>query len=182
MLKTFFASFIRLIPAIIMVASFLLAPTQSYAQAITVPWAADETGESCAYTTTSNRTGEEINVATIKGAQCVIANILSIAITVIGFVGFVMFLVASFRYLLSGGNTKATEDSKNTFTFAVVGLVVALSAIIILRIIAAFTGVESILEFQIPDSSWGLTPWATSRYNSLLCVDFCSSQQSSWLV
>lgn len=102
--------------------------------------------------------GAAYQVATIQGARCLIANILSIAVSGLGVVGFCMFLIASFTYLLSGGNSKNTESSKNTFTFAVVGIVVALSAIIILRLISSFTGVNKILEFDIPSSQidWGV--------------------------
>jgi hypothetical protein len=94
----------------------------------------------------------EGNVATIQGLRCMIANILSVAITAIGFAGFVMLLVGSFRYLFSGGNSKGTETAKNTITFAVIGLVVALSSFVILNLIAEFTGVKTILEFVIPEA------------------------------
>jgi len=96
---------------------------------------------------------EESDVATIQGVQCVIANILSIAVSVIGLAGFVMFIIGSFNYLLSGGNAKGTEGARNTFTYAIVGIVVALSAVIILRLVASFTGVSQILNFQIPNST-----------------------------
>ena len=94
----------------------------------------------------------EGDVATIQGLRCMIANILSIAITTIGFAGFIMLIVGSFRYLASGGNSKGTETAKNTITFAVIGLVVALSSFVILNLIAEFTGVKTILVFVIPSA------------------------------
>lgn len=97
-------------------------------------------------------TGSASDVATIQGLQCLVGNILMVAITLIGFAGFTMLLIGSFKYLLSGGNSKGTEQARNTITFAVVGLVVALSAIIIVNLIAAFTGVNIIREFSIPNS------------------------------
>lgn len=96
------------------------------------------------------------DVATIQGLQCVIANLLTIAITGVGFAGFVMIIYGAFRYMISGGNSKGTEAAKNTLTWAVIGLVVALSSFFILNIIAQFTGVDTILNFVIPDSSTGL--------------------------
>ncbi len=96
--------------------------------------------------------GPDNDVATIQGFQCLVANVLSIAITGIGLAGFVMLIIGAFKYLLSGGNAKGAEDGKNTMTFAVIGLVVALSAFFILRILAEFTGVRSILNFTIPGS------------------------------
>jgi len=95
------------------------------------------------------------DVATIQGAQCVIANIFSVAITFIGLAAFVMFVVGSFGYMLSGGNSKGTETARNTITFAVVGIVVALSAFIILNLIASFTGVDEVTRFEVPGAGDG---------------------------
>ncbi len=95
-------------------------------------------------------------VPTIQGFQCLIGNVLSVALSGIGLIGFVMFIVGAFYYMLSGGNAKGTETARNTITYAVIGLVVALSAFIILNLIYYFTGVKSILSFQIPGSSNGL--------------------------
>lgn len=91
-------------------------------------------------------------VATIQGVQCLVGNVLQIAISGIGFAGFVMLIFGSFTYLLSGGNAKGVDEGRKTMTYAVAGLVVALSSYFILNIIADFTGVESILTFSIPDS------------------------------
>jgi flagellar basal body-associated protein FliL len=79
-----------------------------------------------------------------------------LALTILGLVGFVMMVVASLQYLLSGSNSQQAEKSKQTMTYAVIGIVVALSAFIILNLVAEFTGVKSILNFKIPDS---MTQW-----------------------
>ena len=44
------------------------------------------------------------------------------------------------------------EKAKKSFTYAVVGIVVALSAFIIINLIASFTGVNIIRNFSIPTS------------------------------
>jgi len=92
------------------------------------------------------------DVATIQGFSCLIANLLSIAITGIGLLAFVMFVIASFRYLVAGGNSKNVELAKGTMTYAVVGIVVALSSFIILNLISNFTGIN-VTEFIIPAAS-----------------------------
>lgn len=102
-------------------------------------------------TTTAN------DVATLQGIQCLLANIFTIIITLIGLAGFVMFIVGAFRYLLSGGNTKGTETAKNTFTFMVIGIVVALSGFIVLNLISSFTGIDVITKIVIPSSDRGLS-------------------------
>lgn len=100
-------------------------------------------------------------VATIQGLQCLLGNVLTVAITVIGLAAFVMLIFGAFGYMLSGGNSKGTENARNTITFAIVGIVVALSAFIILNLIANFTGLNgeggslNITRFVIPESGDG---------------------------
>lgn len=98
----------------------------------------------------ANPTADGTNVATIQGFQCLIGNVLSIALTGLTLIGFIMFIIAGFSYMVSGGNAKGTEAAKNMVTYAVIGLVVALSAFIVLNLLASFTGVQSILQFSIP--------------------------------
>lgn len=92
------------------------------------------------------------DVATIQGLECLLANVFLVIITVIGLAGFAMLIVASFRWLASGGNTKQVDTAKGTMTYAVVGLVVSLSAFIVLELLASFTGVGIIRTFSIPRS------------------------------
>ncbi len=96
--------------------------------------------------------GADKDVATIQGLECLFSNVFLVIIPLIGLAAFVMFLVGSFRWLTSGGDTKHTGQAKQTMTYAVIGIVVALSAFIILNLIANFTGVEKVTKFQIPRS------------------------------
>jgi hypothetical protein len=88
-------------------------------------------------------------VLTIQAIEGIIVNILAVAVTGIGFAGFVMMIVGSFQYLMSGGNSKGVEGGKNTLTYAIVGLIVALSSWIILDFIARFTGIDAIRVLNI---------------------------------
>lgn len=89
--------------------------------------------------------------ATVQGLECLLANIFTVILTLIGFAAFVMFVVAGFSWMLSGGNTKGMESARNTMTFAIVGIVVALSGFLILNLLADFTGIPDILRFEIPN-------------------------------
>ncbi len=98
------------------------------------------------------------DVATIQGVECLIANALTVFIALIGLAAFVMIVIAAFRYLVSGGNTTSTEKARNTVTWAIIGIVVALSAFIILNLLSAFTGVD-LTKFRIPrDTDKSNTP------------------------
>jgi len=127
------------------IAIFLVFITATPVSAQTVAWDKACIGSSFGIS------GAE-DVATIQGIQCLLANILSTAITIIGLAGFIMIIWGSFKYLLSGGNSKHTESARSTITYAIIGLVVALSSIIILNLISAFTGVRNITQFIIPTS------------------------------
>lgn len=98
--------------------------------------------------------GVDNDVATLQGLECLIANIFVVFITIIGLAGFVMFLLGSFKWLLAGSDSKNIQSARSTFTYAVLGLVLALSAFIIINLIADFTGVQSIKTFLIPRSDW----------------------------
>lgn len=100
--------------------------------------------------------GASNDVATIQGFGCLIANVFSVILTVIGLAGFVMMFAGAFQWLVSSGSSKGVESAQQTITYAVVGIVVAISAFIILNLISAFTGINSITRFVIPDSSTGL--------------------------
>jgi len=87
-------------------------------------------------------------VPTIQGFECLLTNFLSAAITLLGIVAFVMFLIGGFRYLTAGANAKGTEAGKNSITFAILGIVLALASFLILNILSNVTGVKSILIFN----------------------------------
>lgn len=96
--------------------------------------------------------GKASDVATIQGFQCLIANSFSVIITVIGLAGFVMFIFGAFQWMLSGNNSKGVDTARQSMTYAVIGIVVALSGFIIINLIAGFTGVNIIKRFVIPSS------------------------------
>lgn len=124
--------------------SFLLIiPTQASAQ--TFEWSGVCVGE-----------GPNTDVATIQGAECLIANVFIVTITLIGLVGFVMFIFGALKWMMSGSDTQGIKKASSTMLYSVAGLVVALSAFIIISLIADFTGVNVIRSFRIPQSTRGL--------------------------
>jgi len=100
------------------------------------------------------------DTATIQGIGCLIANILSVSLTIIGIAGFVMIVYAAFYMMLMGSNSQGTEKAKNTITMAVVGIILALSSFIIINIISEFTGINLVKNISIPGSGKN---WATSK-------------------
>ncbi len=85
------------------------------------------------------------DVATIQGSLCLIANALNAVLTLFSFVGFLMFVYASFMLMISGGNPSAFETARNTFTYAVFGFILALSSFVIIQVISYYTGLSSFM-------------------------------------
>jgi hypothetical protein len=66
---------------------------------------------------------------------------------------FIMFVIGSFKYLTSLGDPGKIDSAKGTFTWAVIGLVVYLSAYLILFTIDVLFlgGKGTIFQFRIGD-------------------------------
>lgn len=71
---------------------------------------------------------------------------IAVALDLAGTVSLFLIIVAGIQYITSGGG-KQVETAKNTFTYAIIGLVIVLLAIFIINLIAGITGVTCILSF-----------------------------------
>lgn len=98
-----------------------------------------------------------------KDPKCVQANqlsdltgiflkIISILIPVGGVILFIMIIVGGFTLLTSGGTPQKVEVAKATITYAIIGIILLASAYLIVLLIARFTGVEGILDFNLYSS------------------------------
>ena len=87
--------------------------------------------------------------ATLRGFECIFTRILNIVTYFAVVVVFIMLVVGGFKYLTSGGDTKATESAQKTITYAILGLVALIGIWLILKFISVFTGVN-VTQFVIP--------------------------------
>lgn len=90
-------------------------------------------------------------VATIQGVECVLARVLNVAMYFVGIVVFVMLVFGAYKLLFSGGDPKAVEAGRNTITFAILGLVIAIAGWFILNFLNTFLfpeGDNTLLEFS----------------------------------
>ncbi len=74
-------------------------------------------------------------VPTLECAEILFGNLLFMASAFVGLILFVMFVIGSFNYLTSFGDAEKMQSARNTFTYAVIGVVVFVSAGLILFII-----------------------------------------------
>jgi cbb3-type cytochrome oxidase subunit 3 len=81
------------------------------------------------------------DVATFKCLEPLFSNVVQAVVALLGVALLIMFFVAGFSFIFSGGDPKKLEQAKGTLTNAIIGLVVIVAAYIILRLIEVFTGV-----------------------------------------
>ncbi len=90
-------------------------------------------------------------VPTLKCLEIVVGNLVFLANGLIIIVLFIMFLIGSFKWLTSLGSAEKIEEAKGTFKWAIIGLVVYVSAYLIINTIGALFlgGSEKLFEFKI---------------------------------
>jgi hypothetical protein len=89
------------------------------------------------------------DVATIRGISCLISNMLSASLSLLGLLFFLMLLVGGFKYLTSGGDPKGVDSAKGTITAALVAIFLVIIGWFGLRLIAEITGID-ILNLRFP--------------------------------
>jgi len=66
----------------------------------------------------------------------VLINVLKFLLSVFGFLAIIAFIVSGIILLVSQGDTRMREKGKKAFQYAIVGVIVALSALILVTFIA----------------------------------------------
>ncbi|MFC1653704.1 hypothetical protein ACFL1M_02555 [Patescibacteria group bacterium] len=86
--------------------------------------------------------GPNNDVPTILGLECLLGNVISNALRLVGLVAFVFVIIGAFRWISSSGDPKGMEGAKKTVTTAIFGLILAVMAIFIMMLISSVTGVD----------------------------------------
>jgi len=65
----------------------------------------------------------------------IIGSITTALVYIIGALSVLMIIVGGLRYVISGGDPKKTADAKNTITYAIVGVIVAIVSFAIIKFV-----------------------------------------------
>jgi hypothetical protein len=84
----------------------------------------------------------DTGVATIKGIECLVINLLSPLPYIIGLVAFITIIFAGARIISAGADAKALASAWSQFRWAVIGIILLSAAWLILLTIEAFTGAK----------------------------------------
>ncbi len=89
--------------------------------------------------------------ARLSDLDSVFASVLNIALAGVGLAVVIMFVVGGYQFLMAGSDKDAAARARHTLTYAVTGLILALSSWIILSLVGTFLGVN----FKIFTVCWG---------------------------
>lgn len=96
---------------------------------------------------------QQSDAATLGGIECLVEKILSAALPLLGMLFVIMVVVSGIKFITAGGEREAMAKAKSTATYAVIGLVLALSAWLILAFIEYLTGANlSLLEIKTEET------------------------------
>lgn len=68
----------------------------------------------------------------------IVLNVLDFLLSIVGVLSVIMLVAAGVMYLTSAGNEKRIDTAKNMTTYAIIGIVIALAALVIVRQVATF--------------------------------------------
>lgn len=75
------------------------------------------------------------------------SNLIYYAFLFAGTVAVVLIIWGGIKYIRSGGDAKQTQGARQTITYAIIGLILILSSILIVNFISYVTGVNCIRNF-----------------------------------
>jgi hypothetical protein len=79
-------------------------------------------------------------VSSAPSIVSILTNTLNFLLAIVGVLAIIMLVIGGIMYLLAGGDQKRIDAGKNIVIFSIIGLTVALAALIIVRQIANFFG------------------------------------------
>lgn len=74
--------------------------------------------------------------------EIVFSSIVGVALTLVGIGTLVMLLVGGFQFISAGGDKETAQKAQKTLTFAIGGLILTLSAWIIMNLLGNFLGLD----------------------------------------
>jgi hypothetical protein len=75
--------------------------------------------------------------ASLDGTDGVFTTVANVMLYIIGAVAVIMLIVGGIRYVVSGGESAAVTNAKNTILYAVIGIIVAIVAYAIVNFVIA---------------------------------------------
>lgn len=78
---------------------------------------------------------DNVDTNSLKGIPTLIGNILSLLLFLAGALAIISILVGAFQYVVSGGNPAGIAKAKSTISFAIIGLVIVILALVVVQFV-----------------------------------------------
>ncbi len=85
-------------------------------------------GDNCQGTTASGGIFDGVDTSCLAGVEKLISNVTNLAFTAVGIVSVIFIIIGGIQLAVSTGNPSGTKKAKTTITYAILGLVLAISA------------------------------------------------------
>lgn len=82
--------------------------------------------------------------AQLSDIVLIIGNVISLLAPLAGIAFFAMLIYGGFQLMMAGGDPKAAAGAKNTFTFAVLGIILVVVVWLLLLLVEQVTGIQDL--------------------------------------
>ncbi len=125
----------------VMLTGLLVVPVLALGVAFTVPYTQTVSAAPGSMSDGANDAKSTDQASNLFGSDGIFKNITNAALYAIGAISVLMLIYGGIRYTISGGDSKAVTDAKNTILYAIIGIVVALLAYAIVNWVLTSLGV-----------------------------------------
>lgn len=82
--------------------------------------------------------------AQLLNLEGILGNLISTALTLVAMVSVVMIVYGGFQFISAGADKEAAARARGTITFAILGVILGVSAWIIINLFGSFLGITNI--------------------------------------
>lgn len=82
-----------------------------------------------------NVSPDSVNLPNVQASGGVLDNIIGQVFVAVGAIALLFLLIGAFRYVISAGDEGQIQQAKNTMLYSVIGLVIAVSAFLIIEFV-----------------------------------------------
>ena len=106
---------------------------------MTLSWQFFKLANDCSAVSSKSRgilpTDQQVCAQGINAIFTLLGNVINYALFAAGALALIFILIGGLQYVLSSGNPQNTAKAKNTITYAIIGLVIVIMALVIVKFV-----------------------------------------------
>lgn len=84
-----------------------------------------------------NVSPDQVNLPSVQATGGVLDSIIGQVFIAVGAIALLFLVIGAFRYVISAGDDSQVQQAKNTIIYSVIGLVIAVSAFLIIEFVSS---------------------------------------------